>query len=182
MYLYTYMTLGTKEDSNFEPFSPRCRLFSESFNFFRPSANGGAAMGPLQLQCPCSALQYTLDITTYLQARKKRSLYAKCHYIRSTHILALCKCGCSVLCMFYMCMFYMCMFYMCMFYMCDMTCHTCPCTCARCCLPTRYAGMFFTGACFVTCLLGTSRLMHRAFLFNGDFKTVKLECLSLYSQ
>ena len=101
--------------------------------------------------------------------KKKRSLYAKCHYIRSTHILALCKCGCSVLRMFYMCMFYMCMFYMRMFYMrmfymrmfymrmfymrmfymCDMMCHTCPCTCP-CALCTVHCAVCWcaTLACF----------------------------------
>ena len=36
--------------------------------------------------------------------------------------------------------------------------------------------------CFFTCLLGTIPLMWHAIFFNGDSKTVKLECLSVYSQ
>ena len=92
-------------------------------------------------------------------------------------IMYTCMYGCRILCMFYMR---------------DMSHHTCPYTCTMSftsaahmwlyCMLAHYAGMFFTGACFVTCLLGTSRLMCLAIFFNGDAKTVKLECLSLYSQ
>ena len=60
---------------------------------------------------------------------------------------------------------------LCMFHMCEMTYHTCPFTWHvpvhmtwLCGTLAHYAGMFFTGACFVTCL-------PREIFFNDDSKT-----------
>ena len=45
------------------------------------------------------------------------------------------------------------------------------CGCIACWRTTLHD---FTGACFVTCLFGSSRLIFPAIFFNGDAKTVKL--------
>ena len=49
-------------------------------------------------------------------------------------------------------------------------------------MQARYASMFFTGACCVTCLLGMIRLTCPAIFSNDNSKTVKLECFSVYLQ
>ena len=91
--------------------------------------------------------------------KKKRSLYAKCHYIRSTQMMVLCiQCvyGCRIWCMSYMR---------------DMTYHTfvhmynviylrtCGCTV---CLRTTLS-CFSRAHALSVCLLGTSQLMCRQF-------------------
>ena len=109
--------------------------------------------------------------------KKKRSLYAECHYIWSAHacIMALCihvyVCMDAEFCILFTCVLHDVPYLS--IYM-----YWCTCGCAACLRATQA----FAGACFVTCLLGTSRLRHCVIFFNSDSKTVKMEWLSLYSQ